>query len=84
MKAREEAPLEGIEPRETTTVGVFGLLLPFFVVLAAAILLGARSFGQLEWMIALLAVPAAILLLRRAAAHAHGPTTHLRESTMRA
>lgn len=83
MPVRHEEPFVPSEPREATTVGIFGLLLPFFVVLAAALLLGVRTAGQLEWMLALLIVPIAILALRRAAAHAHGPTPHLRESTMR-
>ncbi|MDX2086834.1 MAG: hypothetical protein SFX73_03235 [Kofleriaceae bacterium] len=84
MPVRTEEQLESTVQRETTTVGIVGLLLPFFVVLGAALLLGVRAVDQLGWMLALLAVPIAILALRRAAAHTHGPTSHFRESTMRA
>lgn len=62
---RRHQPVSPQDVPEPVTLGWIGLFIPFVIVMAAVLLFGTRSPSQIGLTLALLAVPFAILLMRR-------------------
>lgn len=67
-------PIPTVEPSvpdssDAVSIGWLGLMLPFVLVVAALLLFGTHSAGQIAMASILLAIPLTILALRRRALH---------------